>query len=205
MTDTPATRYCPNCGQGTFPGRYCSACGASLPADFNGADPTAPTTSASAPADPAPQPVADHVQRRPSGRLLVVGIVAAVMAVGAVVVLATRGGNQPTVHGSLTLAGGGGYTTESPCVGTSNGIVDYSDLRSNTPIKILDASGTILGTDTLGDGEYVKSSAFNGTCKFVFDIPLDTSSNHYQIVIGTRPPYDFTDPNALDLSLGGPR
>jgi len=205
MTDTPTTRYCPNCGQPTFPGRFCSACGKSLPGDFDGAGTSGPTASPSTSADPTPARIPEDVRRGPGRRLLVVGIAAAVVVAGAIVFLATRGGSQPTVHGSMTLMGNGGYTTHSPCVGSSNGFVDFSDMRSDTPIKILDASGTIVGTATLGDGQYIQSAAFSGTCKFTFDIPLDSSSSHYQIVIGTRPPYDFTDPNALDLSLGGPR
>lgn len=199
------TRYCPACGQETFPGRFCSSCGEPLPSGFTDAGSPPNTTSSPEPIAADPEGRVEPRKTGSSTKFLIGGIAAAVLILAAIAVLATRAGSHPTLHGSMTLMGGGGYTTSSPCLGTSNGIVDFSDMRATAPIKILDASGTIIGTGTLGDGQYIKSSAFEGTCKFTFDIPLDGASSHYEIVIADRPPFDFSDPSSLDLSLGGPR
>jgi hypothetical protein len=109
----------------------------------------------------------------------------------------------PTVHGTLTLVGGG-YTTYNPCDGINNGLVDNSDMKSYTPVKILNASGTIVGTGYLGTGAVVRDPLGYRVCRFSFDIKLDAASKHYQLVVADRQPYDFDNPSALDVSLGGP-
>ncbi|MBY9074248.1 hypothetical protein K1X13_05370 [Nocardioides sp. WL0053] len=138
----------------------------------------------------------------------------AALVVLAIALTAVRGGESAgsqaiEARGSLVIVGGGGYTTYDPCHGISGGgyIVDpfdYTDLRDGTPVKVLDASGTIIGTGSLGPGDYVKDNGVNGGdgCRFRFTVPLDSKSSHYQLVIGDRPTFDFEDPSDLDLVVG---
>lgn len=98
--------------------------------------------------------------------------------------------------------GGGGYTTYPRCHGTNNGLIDNSDMTPDAAVKVLDASGTIVGTTTLGSGDYIPGVGDVNVCRFKIDVPLDSSSKHYQLVIASRQPYDFDDPNSVDLSLG---
>jgi hypothetical protein len=70
-------------------------------------------------------------------------------------------------------------------------------MNADTAVKILDTSGTILGITKLGPGQYE-----DNRCVFNFSVQLDDTSTHYQIVIGSRDPYDFDDVNAVHLSLG---
>ncbi|MEO6472954.1 MAG: hypothetical protein ABIO14_14250 [Aeromicrobium sp.] len=131
---------------------------------------------------------------------------AAILAILFVVGLASNQGN--VVHGSVTLQGGGGYTRSTPCHGTSQDSqyaqsIDNSDIDGETPIQILDASGTIVGTGTLGIGVYLSQNADTGVCQFRFDVPLDSKSSHYEIVVGQRQPFGFNDPSSVDLTLGG--
>lgn len=219
MTDEAVARFCWSCGAEATGGRFCSGCGANLAEPSSVSPGQAPSNSSDSSAAASPQAAdkalphhAAHTPEKPSGRrlspwLLLVGV-GLVGVIAVVVVVGTRAGSSPTVHGTLVLIGGGGYTTDTPCEGTSNGLVDFSDMRSSTPIKILDASGTIIGSGLLGPGTYEATgggvTGSGSQCKFTFLIPLDAASTHYQVVIGSRPPYDFTDPNALDLSIGGP-
>ena len=98
--------------------------------------------------------------------------------------------------------GGGGYTTQTPCYGTDNGLIDNHDMKPDTPVKVLDATGTIIGSTTLGPGEYKAGAGGVNVCVFTIDMKLDAKSKHYQLVIADREPYDFNDPSAVDLSLG---
>jgi len=105
---------------------------------------------------------------------------------------------QSEVTGSLTI---GGFTGAHPCVGESyEGPLaaphDFADIRGGTPVRVLDARGTVLGSSALSDGEVLKTG-----CNVAFQIPLDHTSSRYQLVIGTRPPYDFTTLDNLDLTL----
>jgi hypothetical protein len=132
--------------------------------------------------------------------LIAVGVLALALLIGGgVTLLSTGNADSVSVQGSLTITTGGN-TKYDPCVGTSGYVFtpyDYTDLRAGTPVRILNSSGTIIGTGSLGDGHYSKGIG----CRFDFDIPLDSSSADYQIVIGQRPPYDFTDPSRLHLSV----
>lgn len=105
------------------------------------------------------------------------------------------------VRGSLTLQGGGGYTTDTPCYGNSNSLVDFSDIRGGTRVNILDASNKIVGSGELQPGISVPIPS-STLCRFDFDIPLDSTSSHYQFALGSRPPYTFDDPSNLVLTLG---
>lgn len=151
-----------------------------------------------------------------SKRRIILGVIGLVVvaAVAATLTLALSGSAQSdaTLNAKLTLTGGGGYTTHSPCYGTNNGLVDYSDLNATTQVEVLDATGTIDGTTQLGNGVYSANNrildAQSGgygpytSCTFTFRANLDHSSTHYQLLIGQRPPFNFDDPSSLDLTLG---
>ena len=150
--------------------------------------------------------------RRNHRKLLVGSMAAVILAVGLVAFWIFRG-STPVLHVTLTLTGGGGYTTYDPCYGTANGLVDYSDLTDSTPVRVLDAAGSIDGTALLGSGTYSADNALldaeSGgigpytSCTFSFHVKLDHSSTHYQLVIGSRSPYDFESTKVpLDLTLG---
>jgi hypothetical protein len=76
---------------------------------------------------------------------------------------------------------------------------DYTDITGGAPVRVLDADGTVLGSDALSEGDYDSASNY---CKFTFNVPIDDSSDRYQLVVGTRPPYDFRAGDKLDLQMG---
>jgi len=51
----------------------------------------------------------------------------------------------------------------------------------------------------MSEGDYDSASNY---CKFTFNVPIDDSSDRYQLVVGTRPPYDFRAGDKLDLQMG---
>ena len=127
-------------------------------------------------------------------------------------VAGTGSDEYATVRGSLLIVGGGGYTRYDPCHGIagggdSYGLVepfDYSDLDAGTSVRVHDASGDIIGTGALSEGDYAKSNGINSGdgCRFTFDVPLTSTSTHYQLVIADRPPFDFRETDGLDLVVG---
>ncbi|GAA0989278.1 hypothetical protein ENKNEFLB_03596 [Nocardioides aquaticus] len=109
--------------------------------------------------------------------------------------------------GSVTILGGG-YTTNDPCYGTSysSDVISYdnSNFTGGTPVRVLDADGTVLGSSILLPGDYDSQIAYgDGGCRLDFVVPLDDTSERYQLVIGTAPEFDFTDLDQLDLRVGG--
>lgn len=212
MPEQTTPKFCRSCGAAASPGRFCSECGASLAEPPGSGLAHAPDQSANPEPDDATklvtnaEPPAQPTSSLPSWALLAGLAAVLVLGIAIAVFVSTRGGSNPTVEGSLTLVGGGGYTESTPCQGTSNSLIDNSDMGPDTPIKILDASGTIIGGGTLGPGEYKAVGGISGgsQCRFTFVIPLDAASTRYQIVIAERTPYDFTDPTSLELTLGGP-
>lgn len=141
-----------------------------------------------------------------------VGLLVLVAAVAAVT-LRNHSGAATVVDGTLTIVGGGGYTTDNPCrslagggAGTYVRPFDYTDIYQGAQVKVLDKAGSIVGTGELSPGEYMKDNGLDGGdgCRFAFTIPLDSTSTHYQLVLGTRPPYNFAKSDLpLQLVVGG--
>jgi hypothetical protein len=119
--------------------------------------------------------------------------------VGVTVALLSSGGSgHRQAKGSLTITGGG-VTKHDPCVGVSNGLASYADLRQGLPVVIYGASGTILGNGALGAGQY---DSADETCTLPFAIDVTGSSDHYQIQFGNRDPIVVSDLSNLALTIG---
>lgn len=138
------------------------------------------------------------------------GLVLLLLAGGVAVALTQQGSRSgtETVRGSITIIGGGGYTKYDPCHGISGeslySTFDYSDIHGGTTVRVLNASGSVIGSGTLSEGKYLTDSGFSASdgCRFAFEVDLDAESTRYQLVVAERPPYDFTELEDLDLSVG---
>jgi hypothetical protein len=117
---------------------------------------------------------------------LVIGLVAAVLAVAGLVSFAAAHSTM-TVQGTVAVYGYGAMTPGSGCSqATAQGM----------PVTVYDASGSLVGTttlsgsgiarDTWGTGYSGYYSSSVDSCEYSFSIPdVTTSSSHYRVKAGS--------------------
>lgn len=121
------------------------------------------------------------------------GLVVGAGVVGAVWGMSGGGSGTPgtfTLRGSMTLTSGASFqvgTVDSwACTGDASG---YGDIATGTAVTVYDASGSIVGTGSLGAGRFTESpeTSTDLRCRFVFAVrSVPEDSKFFQVEVGHR-------------------
>lgn len=110
------------------------------------------------------------------------------------------------LSGGLVLKGIGNFDTSDEATKLCAGTGGYSDIAAGAGVTIQDASGKVIATTVLGNGEQVLDEQVGAACHFDFTASDVPASTFYKIEVSHRGLVTFSrarvDAGTAQLTLG---